>query len=73
MGFPFQETQWGDKGKEGDPKSKPCHRCRAKAMHNIEAKKGTLSSGPSLCRGREPGRQAGAAAWELLHANQNTM
>ena len=67
---PFQEAWWKDKGKEEGSKPKPCYGYRAKAMHNREAKKGTLSSGPSLCSSREQGRLVEGAAWELLHARE---
>lgn len=67
---PFQESWWEDKGKEEGSKSKPCYGYRAKAMHNTEARKDTLSSGPSVCRGRKQGRQVERAAWKLLYARE---
>lgn len=66
----FKEAWWEDKGKEEGSESKPRYGYRAKAMHNIEARKSTLSSGPSLCRDREQGTQVEGAAWELLRAGE---
>lgn len=67
---PLQKAWWVDKGKEEGSKLKPCYGYRTKAMHNREAKEGTLSSGRSLRRGREQSRQVEGAAWELLHARE---